>query len=102
VVTDRVAEEDEILAAFRTRLRYFPFIHIEPSSCASEIKADSPFLWRCMVALHCKDISRRDTLHTELKEALAKALLADCKRSFDLLQSVLVYLSWFVPTLWSE
>ncbi|KAJ0414484.1 hypothetical protein BJY00DRAFT_24656 [Aspergillus carlsbadensis] len=91
---DRAAEEDEILAAFRTRLRYFPFIHIEPSACATDIKADSPFLWRCMVALHCKDVSRRDALHTELKEVLAKALLADCKRSFDLLQSVLVYLSW--------
>jgi hypothetical protein len=55
-----------------------------------------------MVALHCKDVPRRDVLHTELKEALAKALLADCKRSLDLLQSVLVYLAWFVINLWSH
>ncbi|KAL2858574.1 hypothetical protein BJY01DRAFT_723 [Aspergillus pseudoustus] len=92
--TSRIAEDDEVLTSFRARLRYFPFIHLAPPYCAADIKADSPYLWRCMVLLHCKDVQRRNDLHTELKEVLAKALLADCKRSFDLLQTVLVYLAW--------
>ncbi|KAL3464601.1 hypothetical protein BJX64DRAFT_275790 [Aspergillus heterothallicus] len=89
-----IAEDDEILEAFRVRLRYFPFITISPPYTAAGIKADSPFLWKCMVALHCKDIPRRNALHTELKETLAKTLLVDCHRSFDLLQALLVYLAW--------
>ncbi|KAL2817542.1 hypothetical protein BJX63DRAFT_101910 [Aspergillus granulosus] len=92
--TNSMAEDDEILTAFRARLRYFPFIHIVPPYCAADIKEGTPFLWQCMVALHCKDVPRRNALHVELKELLAKTLLADCKRSFDLLQSVLVYLAW--------
>ncbi|KAL3480787.1 hypothetical protein BJX99DRAFT_219646 [Aspergillus californicus] len=89
------ATDDEILLAFRSdRLPFLPIMHIPASKPAAELKEESPFLWRCIVTLHCKDTARRQVLHNELKETASKALLVDCHRSFDLLQGLLVYLAW--------
>ncbi|KAL2869700.1 Zn(II)2Cys6 transcription factor domain-containing protein [Aspergillus lucknowensis] len=91
---DSLATDEEILNSFRLRLPFIPFIHLPPAISAAEVRETSPYLWQAMAILQCKDTQRRHALHDELKELFAKVLLVDCKRSFDLLQSVLVYLAW--------
>ncbi|KAL4923694.1 transcription factor domain-containing protein [Aspergillus undulatus] len=92
--TCSVADE-AILSDFRShRLPYLPFIHIPCAAYAAEIKLEFPLLWHCMVTLHCKDTVQRAALHIEFKTMAARALLVDCQRNFDLLQSLLVYLGW--------
>lgn len=91
------ADDQQILDEFcANRLPYLPFIYIPPLTPVDKIKRESPFLWRSMVTLHCKDTVRRIALHTELKAAAANALLVECHRSFDLLQCLIVYLAWYV------
>lgn len=90
-------DDQQILDEFcANRLPYLPFIYIPPLTPVEKIKRESPFLWRSMVTLHCKDTVRRMALHTEFKTAAANALLVECHRSFDLLQSLLVYLAWYI------
>ncbi|KAL2816419.1 hypothetical protein BDW59DRAFT_10034 [Aspergillus cavernicola] len=87
--------DDDILDSFRTnRLPFLPYIHIPPHVAAAEVKAGSPFLWRCLVTLHCNDTARRQKLHIEVKEVAAKALLVEGQRSLDLLQGILAYIGW--------
>ncbi|KAL4908563.1 hypothetical protein BDW74DRAFT_188498 [Aspergillus multicolor] len=89
------AANEDILSDFRSnRLPYLPFIYIPNGVPASEIRSEYPFLWRCLIMLHCKDLVKRGALHEELKATAAKALLVDCQRSLDLLLGLIVYLAW--------
>ncbi|KAL4865429.1 hypothetical protein BDV12DRAFT_174701 [Aspergillus spectabilis] len=89
------SEDDKVLDAFRVnRLPSLPFMYIPPITRAANIKAEYPFLWHCMVTVHCKDTPRRAILHSALQSRAAKALLVDCERSFDLLLGLIVYLAW--------
>ncbi|KAL4972356.1 hypothetical protein BDW66DRAFT_154773 [Aspergillus desertorum] len=89
------AADEEILNDFRSnRLPYLPFMYIPHACPAAEVKVKYPFFWPLLVALHCKDMVRQAVLREELEAAAAKALMADCQRSMDLLFGVILYLAW--------
>ncbi|KAE8139109.1 hypothetical protein BDV38DRAFT_269986 [Aspergillus pseudotamarii] len=61
---------------------------------AKDVKEQTPFLWRCIVAVQCKSPFRQSELCLNIREAAGKRLLVDCAKNLDLLQGVLVYLAW--------
>ncbi|KKK19655.1 hypothetical protein ARAM_001655 [Aspergillus rambellii] len=94
--TDGTAADEEILSEFRLeQLPFLPIVHIPATATATQMRQESPFLWRCISTLNQKNTSQQTTLHTEIKEVIAKALLVDCDRSLDLLQAILVFLGWY-------
>ncbi|RAQ57753.1 hypothetical protein COH20_004252 [Aspergillus flavus] len=92
---DQGSEEEACLASFRTeKLPVFPVVHIPDTMSAKDFKQQSPFLWRCIATIQCKHPSRQSELCMSIREVAAKRLLVDCAKNLDLLQGVLMYLTW--------
>lgn len=88
-------EDEGVLRSFRSdNLPLFPLMYIPTSTTAKDLKGRSPFTWLCIATVQCKDMARRGRMSSRLREIAAKLLLADCQKSLDLLQGVLIFVAW--------
>lgn len=92
-----LSDEDSYLDIFRTHMAgYFPFVVIDKGISAQDLKRDKPFLFKTVImAASYKDVSQQTTLGKEIIEYLSRRLLIEGEKNLDLLQGLLVYMSWY-------
>ena len=91
---------DTFLLAFRDMTSWFPFVIVPPDATALSMSRERPFLFMAtMASASSADKSLRGTLERELRETLSRRIILDGEKNLDLLQGLLVYLAWFVPSL---
>jgi len=91
-------EADFLLLEFRTQMSpQFPFIVIPPDATAETLCQERPMVWKAiMTAASYHNASRQEDLGWKLMEEFSQRLLLRAEKSLDLLQAVLIHISWCV------
>lgn len=87
---------EELLQIFRIHLaRQVPFIVIPEDITALELEEKNPYLYRSMmVAASYEDASHQIALGLGIMKSFADAFLMRGEKSLDLMQGLLVFISW--------
>ena len=97
-------EELIILNAFRDDMsQHFPFVVIPPDMTPNDVKNTKPFLFMVIMTVGCRhDIERQSVLAQRVREVVGRRMLVGGEQSLDILQGLLVYQGWFVPSLYAS
>jgi len=90
-------EAEKYWLIFRNQtLVNFAFIYLPASTTAQTLHQERPFLFLAIMAVTSHSRSRRLALGKEVKQLLARELLAENEGNFDVLLGLLVFLTWLV------
>jgi hypothetical protein len=90
-------EADPLLEGYREMSSSFPFVIVPPGITALELHRERPMLLLAMItAASSHDHTRQMLLDTIFRRELAERTIIRPRRTLGLVQSVLVYLSWYV------
>ena len=97
------SEADAWLVEFQTRQsKYFPFIHIPPTTDAHQLRQQRPFLWLAIMTASSKSISLQKVLGDRLRQTVAWEMVVQSKKSIDLLLGLLVFIGWWGACLYQD
>lgn len=96
-----VKDPDALLSIFQNRLAsQVPFVVIPPSMTAEDLRRDKPFVYMTvLMAASYEDTSTQLILGKKFLEQVAERLILRGEKTLDILQGLLIYLSWFVQRL---
>ena len=87
---------EEYLAIFHAyKSKYFPFVYIPPTTTASQVRQDRPFLWLCIMTIASRSTSQQQVLGNKIRGTLAQKMLLKSEQSIDLLLGLLAYIGWY-------
>ncbi|KAH7032763.1 uncharacterized protein B0I36DRAFT_100348 [Microdochium trichocladiopsis] len=85
------------LSQFRSFfLQACPFIYLAPETTVAELQQKRPFLWLNIKSVCCKSTREQIALDHEIRAILAQKIIVEMERNLDLLQGLLVFLTWTV------
>jgi hypothetical protein len=80
---------------FRTKASNFPFVVIPPQSSLDTLRREKPFLLLTILAFGAQSNCKlQGNLEVEILETLGKKVFVGGEKSLDILQGLLVYLTW--------
>ena len=75
----------------------FPFVIVPSYHALTDMVADSPvMLMAIMVTTHQHDVDMQLHLATVLRNEICRRIFSDGEKNTDLLQGLLIFLSWYV------
>ncbi len=87
-------QAEEALRLFRETTRFFPFVVVPPQASLNSLRREKPSLLLSILAFGTKThVKLQKALDRELREVMSKDIVFGGKKSLDLLQCALVYLS---------
>ncbi|KAJ5637811.1 hypothetical protein N7490_007690 [Penicillium lividum] len=91
-------QEDEALmdVVRKSIIPLFPFIFIPEHLTAEKLHRERPFLYLNLTMVACQHAPRQHEISEIVKQYIAEHIVVGCEHSMDLLQGLLVYLSWFI------
>jgi hypothetical protein len=91
-------EADLMLQTYRSEIQpLFPFVVILPSITFTLLRQEKPLLVLAILMVSCRhDQVRQTTIAKKLRELISHKMLIKGERNLDILQCLLVYLSWSV------
>ena len=88
-------EADECLSRFRSQMApFFPFIIVQESTNARDLRGERPFLWLCIMSISSKSTAQQMALSKEMKITVGREMLVEGKNNMDLLLGLLVSVAW--------
>lgn len=89
-----------ILNNFQTEMApHFPFVVVPVTASIAEFRDKKPFLYMTiMMASGGQNPSRQLAMAQRIREHVSQSMLLKGEQNLDLLQGLLVYLSWFAFT----
>lgn len=95
IITLEKAENS--LRYFRTTAANSPFVIIPPDTSLDYLRRQKPFLLLTILAMAAIDnIRLQNLLDQEIRDTLGRRVFSSGERSLDLLQGILIYLTWYV------
>jgi hypothetical protein len=92
-------EADSLLSMYREMSASFPFVIVPPTMTAEELHRERPMLLLAVItAASSRDHQRQMSLDAIYRQELAQRTIISPRRTLGLVQSVLVYLSWYVSS----
>jgi hypothetical protein len=86
---------EKALQHFRNTASNFPFVIISPDTSLDHLRRHKPFLLLSILAMATIDnMKLQKLLDQELRDILGRKVFMSGDRSLDLLQGILVYLTW--------
>ncbi|OBT62830.1 hypothetical protein VE03_07590 [Pseudogymnoascus sp. 23342-1-I1] len=83
------------LLKYRQMCEYSPFVVIPKEATTESLRQDQPFLFHAILAVSsCENPDLQSTLERSLRERLLRTVMIEGEKSIDLLQAILVYLTW--------
>ena len=90
-------EAEELLAQYRHKAPFFPFVVIPAEATVPLLARTSPFLLLAIfTAASSTDPSLRHQTDQEFRRILSAKIIIDGRKSLDYLQGLLVYIAWLV------
>ncbi|EFQ94432.1 hypothetical protein PTT_07908 [Pyrenophora teres f. teres 0-1] len=90
------SEADLLLREYRQMSATFPFVVVSPDVKSVDLHAERPMLFLAVITVASwKDRSRQKKLDNVYRTELANRTIISPRRTLELVQSVLVYLSWY-------
>lgn len=73
----------------------FPFVVIPPQLSLETLRREKPFLLLCILTMSASAyVPLQKLLENEVRECLARKVIINCEKSLDLLQGLMIYVSW--------
>lgn len=89
-------DADNLLSRYQHMSNSYPFVIVPPSMSAHELYGEKPMLFLAiMTAASSHDHTQQMSLDVIFRRELAERTIITPKRTLGLVQSVLVYLSWY-------
>ncbi|KAK0099941.1 hypothetical protein ONS95_013236 [Cadophora gregata] len=89
-------QADYAFEVFRQRQRVFPFVVIPPNMTLDSLRRQRPFLFLAILCCATEhNFKLQQHIELELRENLSRRILVNGEKTLDLLQGVLVYLTWY-------
>jgi hypothetical protein len=93
-------QAEEFMKDFRLKESSFPWIHLPKQTSLDTLRRERPFLTLAILTITTQhDLKIQEQLEIELKTSLMTKLLGQGEKSLDLLQGMLIYLSWYDGSL---
>lgn len=93
IITEEKAEES--VQYFRSRASNSPFVIISPDASINYLRRQKPFLLLTVLAMATLDnLKLQKLLDQEIRNTLGHRVFMSGEKSLDLLQGLLVYLTW--------
>lgn len=91
-------EADMMLQIYRSEMQpLFPFVVILPTITFTLLRQERPLLVLAILMVSCRhDQPRQSAIAKKLRELISHKMLIKGERNLDILQCLLVYLSWSV------
>jgi hypothetical protein len=90
-----LAQAEELLAAFRPKAPFFPFIRIPAHATVPSLSRDSPFLLLAILTIaSSKDAVLAHQMDHEFRRILSSKVIVEGQKSLDFLQGMLLYIAW--------
>ena len=90
-------QADALLESYRPYPANFPFVVIMPHQSLEVLRRDNSFLLLAILAVSSiRDLKLQARLDAELRESLSQRVIINGEKSLDILQGLLVYLTWCV------
>ncbi|KAJ5949357.1 hypothetical protein N7454_000941 [Penicillium verhagenii] len=91
-------QDDDIFMAIlrRSILPLFPFIVIPPNLTAEQLRREHPFLHLNISMVACQTGPRQREIAETVKQWVAEHIVLGGQHSMDILQGLLVFVSWFI------
>ncbi|CZT11660.1 related to cercosporin resistance protein [Rhynchosporium agropyri] len=89
-------EVEDALRLFRSKQNTFPFVVIPVNLSMDSLRRQRPFLFlaiMCCAKEHNAKLQQH--IELELKDNLSRRILVNGEKSLDLLQGILIYLTWY-------
>lgn len=92
-----LAAADRRLETFRRNfVKYFPFVVVPLTVSLEALRYDNPFLFLCIMAVTSfEDPTLQRRLGEEIKKQICDRLVMGLEVSMDLLQGLLVFVTWY-------
>ena len=75
----------------------FAYVVIPPGTTSEDLRRDRPMLWGAIVtAASYHDPLRQEVLGWKMMEEFSERLLVKAEKSLDILQALIVHLTWYV------
>lgn len=95
IITYNKAEA--LLRDYGTHAPNFPFVVFSPTVSLDSLRHEKPFLLLSILTVaSTSNQALQDLLEAELRETLGRKVIFNGEKSLDLLQGLLIYLTWFV------
>ena len=94
-------EAEMILDRFRTvTTPLFPFVVVPPNMNFADLKEQKPFLTLAVLMVGCRhDHVQQTNIAQTIREIVSNRVLIKGERNLDMLQCLLVYVSWLVSIM---
>jgi hypothetical protein len=84
-----------MLLTFRTQyLANFPFVLIPSDMPVQRLQLEQPFLWMNIRGVCTMSTTQGQIIGDKIREVLGRKLFVELERDMDLLQGLLVHLTW--------
>jgi hypothetical protein len=88
---------EALLRSYGTHAPNFPFIVLSPTVSLDSLRLEKPFLLLSILTMaSTSNQVLQDLLEAELRENLGRKVIFNSEKSLDLLQGLLIYLTWYV------
>lgn len=89
-----------LLDEYRKRQAHFPFVVVLDEWTPASMAAERPFLLLAVITCACSQrLHLQAALAAEFRKTLATRVIVNGEKSLDLLQGLLVHLSWYILKL---
>jgi hypothetical protein len=90
-------EAEQCLEFFRAQAPRFPFVLLNPRASVGSIRRERLFLLLSILAVATQANPKlQEQIELELRESLSKRVVVNMEKSLEVLQGLLVYLTWLV------
>ncbi|KAI9714477.1 MAG: hypothetical protein M1820_000438 [Bogoriella megaspora] len=88
---------EELVQKFKTaKTPVFPFVVIPPAVTAQTLRQEKPFLFLAVITACLEDdVMLQRRIAEEIRHEISTRLIMDNEKSLEMLQGLLVYLSWY-------
>ncbi|KAH6715454.1 hypothetical protein DL95DRAFT_460915 [Leptodontidium sp. 2 PMI_412] len=91
-----LSQAEDALRVYRSKQKAFPFVVLPPNISLDSLRRQRPFLFLAVICCATEhNYKLQQHIELELRENLSRRILVNGEKSLDLLQGILVYLTWY-------
>ncbi|KUI64004.1 Transcriptional regulator WAR1 [Cytospora mali] len=86
--------EDSIAYFRRVSISFAPIVYISPTTSSEQLRQSRPLLWLSILSSTARSTKEAHAIGDRIRQIVSQKVLLEAERSMDLLQGLLVFLTW--------
>lgn len=89
--------EDNVARFRHVSLRFAPIVYLPPPMTSNKLRQTRPLLWLSIMGCTTRSLKEAHAIGNQIRQIISHKVLLASERSLDLLQGLLVFLTWYGP-----